>query len=297
MGIKTVRVVGVPFHPQETRQCGPAALAMVLEWSGEDADPDALSDEVYSPRLGGSLQASLVAGARRHGRVAFSVSGAADLTRELDAGNPVIVLQNLGLSWAPVWHYAVVIGYDEAANTVTLHTGISEARRLPESVFEKTWARSGYWGLLVLPPGRVPATADEATYLLAVAGLEQAGRHEAAEAAYRSALAHWPGSLGALIGLGNTHYASGDLSGAESALREAIRHHPDSAVAHNNLAQVLADQGRHVEAIRAARNAIEIGGPYTASFHETLAGILVACRPAGCDDPHGRSYGAAEPLP
>jgi hypothetical protein len=35
--------------------------------------------------------------------------------REVAAGNPVLVLQNLSFAWAPVWHYAVVMGYDADA--------------------------------------------------------------------------------------------------------------------------------------------------------------------------------------
>ncbi|MEA3413594.1 MAG: PA2778 family cysteine peptidase [Pseudomonadota bacterium] len=267
-------VTGVPFHPQETWQCGPAALAMVLGWSGESVPPQALVGEVYSPARKGSLQASMVAAARRHDRVAFTLSGPADLTRELEAGNPVIVLQNLGLSWVPVWHYAVAIGYDGAANTVTLHTGTSEAKRLSATVFDNTWARSGYWGLLVLPPGRVPATAGETAYLRAVEGLEQAGRQETAATAYQGALTRWPGSLGALVGMANTRYASGDLPGAESALRAATRHHPGSGIAYNNLAQVLSDQGRHAEALAVARRAVESGGSYSQDFNDTLKEIV-----------------------
>jgi len=256
---------------------------MVLGWSGADVAPQALAGEVYSPGRKGSLQASLVAAARRHGRVAFTLSDPADLTRELDAGNPVIVLQNLGLSWAPIWHYAVVIGYDGAARAVTLHTGTSEGKRVSRAVFDNTWARSEYWGLLVLPPGQVPATADEMAYLRGVEGLEQAGKPEAAATAYRAALARWPGSLGALVGMANTRYASGDLPGAESAMRAATRLHPDSGIAYNNLAQVLSDQGRHPEAIAAARRAVECEGPYSESFNETLGDVLATCGDRGCD--------------
>ncbi|MGW8313838.1 MAG: C39 family peptidase, partial [Desulfuromonadales bacterium] len=60
----------VPFFAQEEFQCGPASLAMVLNWSGIDTQPSDLTPEVYSPGRKGSLQASLIGSARRHGRVA-----------------------------------------------------------------------------------------------------------------------------------------------------------------------------------------------------------------------------------
>ncbi len=65
----------------------------------------------------------MIGAARRHGRVAYVISSPEELLVEVAAGNPVIVLQNLGLSWVPVWHYAVVIGYDGDADMVTLHSG------------------------------------------------------------------------------------------------------------------------------------------------------------------------------
>ena len=63
-----VELTGVPFHPQEEYQCGPAALATVLVHAGVATTPDALVPEVYLPARGGSLQAEMLAAARRHGR-------------------------------------------------------------------------------------------------------------------------------------------------------------------------------------------------------------------------------------
>ena len=111
----------VPFFPQKAYQCGPASLAMVLSWSGLQISPDELTPQVYTPSLKGSLQPAMIAATRRQGKVAYPISGAQALLREIAAGHPVIVLQNLGLSWIPVWHYAVVIGYDLDAEMVILH--------------------------------------------------------------------------------------------------------------------------------------------------------------------------------
>jgi hypothetical protein len=63
-------VEDVPFFAQDEFQCGPAALAMVLNWSGIAVQPSELSTEVYTPGLQGSLQSALIGSARRHGRIA-----------------------------------------------------------------------------------------------------------------------------------------------------------------------------------------------------------------------------------
>jgi hypothetical protein len=164
-------IASVPFFPQEEYQCGPAALAMALAWSGLAVEPAELTEKVYTASLKGSLQPAMIAGARRSSRLAYVISGTESLIREIAAGHPVIVLQNLGLSWIPVWHYAVAIGYDIPADEVILHSGPAPRKRTPLRLFENTWARAEDWGLLVLNPGELPATAVEGKFVEAVIGL------------------------------------------------------------------------------------------------------------------------------
>jgi len=262
-----------PFFPQKAYQCGPAALAMALNWSGVAASPHELAEQVFTPSRNGSLQSAMVAAARRQDRIAFLLAEPADLIDEIAAGHPVIVLQNLGLSWFPVWHYAVVVGWDAAAGEVILHSGTTPFKSTAGKTFDRTWARSGFWGLLVLPPSRLPATAQEAEYLTAVGPLERMERWQTAMLAYRTALGRWPDSLAATVGIGVCLYRSGDLASAESHFRDAIEQFPRQGVLFNNLAQALLDQGRRDEALEAVRLAIECGGPFKAHFEQTLEEI------------------------
>jgi hypothetical protein len=263
----------VPFFPQDEYQCGPAALAMALGWSGLEIRPAELTDTVYTASLRGSLQPAMIAGARRAGRMAYVISGTEALVREVAAGHPVIVLQNLGLSWAPLWHYAVVIGYDMPADAIVLHTGLNARERIAMAVFQNTWARASAWGLLVLPPGVLPATAAEEDMVAAAIGLENARRPAAAVLSYRAVLARWPQSLPAMMGLGNSYYALGELENSEAAFRRAAESHPDSGAAFNNLAHVLLALGRREEALCAARQAVSLGGPQQSVFRKTLEDI------------------------
>ncbi len=263
----------VPFYPQAALQCGPAALSMVLAWSGVDVPPDRLVSEVFTPSLKGSLQSAMIGAARRHGRIAYPLAGPESLIREIAAGHPVIVLQNLGLSWYPVWHYAVVIGFDPVKKKVILHSGETPRKSLSCGIFEKTWARSDYWGILVLPPTIIPADAVENRYLSAVNGLESLGHWETAALAYRNALVQWPDSFPARMGIGICKYRLGDFKTAEDVLRDAIRISPDQGAAYNNLAQTLMAQGRKREALDAVRKALELGGPLKAHFKSTFEEI------------------------
>jgi tetratricopeptide (TPR) repeat protein len=139
--------------------------------------------------------------------------------------------------------------------------------------FEKTWARADYWGLIVLKPTQLPAIATEKDYLSAVFGLEKSSRFQAAIEGYQTALTRWPRSLIAFMGLGNSSYAVGDLHSAEDAFRSAVKHHPGTAAAYNNLAQVLLEQGRKQEALEAAQKAVAFGGPMSEVYKSTLKEI------------------------
>ncbi len=277
-----VRIEGVPFFPQREDQCGPAALAMALAWSGVEVDPEALRPWVYTESLRGSLQPALTAAARRSGRVAFEIFGAEALLRELAAGHPVIVLQNLGLAWIPRWHYAVVTGYDLERDDYFLHSGTEADRREDGEFFRRSWSRADNWGLVVLPPGRPPETAGENAWIEALSALERVGRPKEALEGYRAVLARFPQSLRALLGLGNSAYAVGDLALSEEAFRHAARLDPGSGVAFNNLAHVLLARGRTDEALDAARRAVALGGPHLSVFRRTLEEALAA--PSGETD-------------
>jgi Flp pilus assembly protein TadD len=52
--------------------------------------------------------------------------------------------------------------------------------------------------------------------------------------------------------------------------KEATRLHPMAADAHNNLAQVLFELGRLRAAEKAARAAVELGGPNKQIYRQTL---------------------------
>lgn len=263
----------VPFYPQELYQCGPAALATTLVYSGVPTSPEALVSQVYLPEREGALQAEMLAAARRHGRVAYRLAPRLeDLLREVAAGTPVIVLQNLAFTFLPRWHYAVVIGYDQAREEVILRSGTTERLVMTLSNFERTWARGQYWAMVALAPDRLPATAAEDAYVAAVVALERVAA-PAAQRAYATALARWPRNLLARIGAGNLAYAMKDFVAAEAAYRQATHDHPQAADAWNNLAQTLFEAGKREEALAAAQRAVALGGPRLSQYQATLKAI------------------------
>jgi tetratricopeptide (TPR) repeat protein len=263
----------VPFHPQEDLLCGPATLAMVAQAAGSSATPEQLTPQVYLPGRQGALQTEMLAATRRQGLVAYPL--APDLQTvltEVASGHPVLVLQNLSLPFSPMWHYAVVVGYDRRAQQVVLHSGTTARMLVPMSTFENTWARSSHWAMRASRPDQLPVTAQPDDWAVAVAALERSSP-QAARTAYATGLQKWAQHRISLLGLGNTAYALGQREESAQAFEATTRAHPDFADAWNNLAQVRLELGQLPAARLAAQRAVELGGVRLVNYQTLLNNI------------------------
>lgn len=269
-------LTAVPFFAQQEYQCGPAALATTLVHAGAQVSPEDLVKRVYLPGREGSLQVEMLAAPRRYSKVSYRLAPSFDdLLRELGAGNPVIVLQDIGVGPVTNWHYAVVVGFDYPAGELYLRSGETERLAIPFTIFEYTWKRGNYWAMVTMPPDRLAATAIEPDYLAAIAAMERVGEPRAAMLAYSTFLRRWPDNVAAGIGLANRHYALGELREAETPLRQVLARHPDAVAVANNLAQILSDMGRNEEALELInRPVLPDKSPFAASVRETRALIL-----------------------
>ena len=232
-------IENVPFVNQAAGHCGPASLSMVMKHSGAEVSPERLADEMYTPELKGSLQNDLIGTARRNGMMAIPIYDFTNLFSEVTSGHPVIILENLGLSWVPQWHYAVVVGFDLRNEEIILHSGHEAFSHESLKVFENSWRLADYWGLVIMPAGELSATASERDHVAAAAGLELAHKWVEAELSYHRILIKWPQSLVALIGLANINFARGNLKEAKSFLKSALRFHPESEAAKHNLVVII----------------------------------------------------------
>ena len=257
-GPAAVELEQVPFFPQTPFHCGPAALATAMVHAGVDVRPDELARAVFVPAREGSLQAEMLAAPRAHDALATRVPGELQaLRRELLAGAPVVVLQNLGLSWQPRWHYAVLVGIDLDRAVAVLRSGTVRREVLALETFELTWSRAGSWAFVVTRPGRWPAGATQGEAERAAVGFERAASPRAAMRAYESLLERWPTSFGAAMGLGNVLLALKQPADAAAAFERAARAH-DRAAAWNNLAIAHARAGNREAASVAARRAVQV---------------------------------------
>jgi len=280
-----VELTTVAYFPQETFQCGPAALATLLQDAGVDVTPESLQPEVYIPARHGSLQAELLAAARRHDRLAYVIDAdTAALRRQLDAGRPVLVLQNFGSRSKPVWHYAVVVGYEAGGRAWLLRSGTTPRQRLVSRRFEASWDRADRFGLVLARPGEIPADATPSRYLIAAGGLEAAGRQAAAFQAYAAATARWPDDPAAAFAHAGAQIAAGDPSAAEASYGRLLARAPGYTAARNNLAVLLARRGcpgaarRELDRARAGD-----ADRFAADLADTAAEIAARNTTAGAD--------------
>jgi hypothetical protein len=276
----SVELAQVPFFPQEEYQCGPAALATLLTYSGHAATPQALAPRVYLPGREGSLQVELVAAVRQIDRIPYVIRPSLPaLFAEVQAGRPVAVFQNLGFAAWPVWHFAVVIGYAQADETLLLRSGTDERLRMSGPHFLHTWELGKQWGLVVLRAGELPAADDPDGYLRAVAAKEAVAGAAGLVAAYRAAVQRWPDNTPARFGHANALRASGALTAAVTEYRALLRRAPDDVAALNNLADALGALGCREQALQTIDKALALSarsGPHREAVSQTRQELLSA---------------------
>lgn len=264
----------VIYFAQEENQCGPAALAMVFQHADLRIEPAQLKDSLYLPDKQGSLQVEMLSTTRRQGLVAYVLQPQlSDVLAEVSAGNPVVTLQNLGLSWYPLWHYAVVIGYDLEREQIILRSGANPRLVMPLSTFENTWARSQYWAMVALRPGKLPHTANPERLLPSLGALAHSSPSTDLWPAYVAAMERWPEHLPSSIEAGNYLYTHDKLPEAEIIFSRAATLHPDSVAAFNNLAQTQSDLGKHDTALQTITRALALGGPLQPEVRKTRVEI------------------------
>lgn len=277
-----------PFFPQERYQCGPAAMATVLGSGGVAVEPDELTPKVYLPARQGSVPVEMEAAARSYGMLVYPLGeDLSTLLTEVAAGHPVLLLQNLGLSWMPRWHYAVLVGYDLGEGSVVLRSGTTRRYRVSMALLETTWQRGGYWARLVLPPATIPTTAEPLAYTRSALALEQSRQPQAALQSYRAATGRWPDSSVAWLARGNLAYSLERYTEAEQSFRGGLAASPRNADLWNNLGYALSARGCRARALEAVSCAVSLA-PEKGAFRDSLRELEAKadggnhCEPVAC---------------
>ncbi|MDO6711312.1 PA2778 family cysteine peptidase [Aliiglaciecola sp. 2_MG-2023] len=237
----------VPFYPQQEFYCGPTTLSEVFAYYGEQVSAEDIAPKLFIPEKEGSLQLEMVSAARQYGYLAYSGRGNLEqLLYSIEHDVPVIVFQNQSISWLPMWHYALVTGYDLDSQTIQLHTGVTESHTMSFELFERLWQRGNYWYLMPLPAGLTHNNLDAFKYTSAAFDMLQTGQVEAGLTNLIAATKQWPEQWLGYFLLAN-HFAEFDYQQANQWFFKGWQYGKDQGAYLNNYAYSLANQGCPVQ--------------------------------------------------
>ncbi|MGB3622694.1 hypothetical protein FT643_20390 [Ketobacter sp. MCCC 1A13808] len=268
-GLNHAEIAATPFLLQDDYQCGPASLAMVMNYYGADITPQRLAPTVFTPDANGSFPAEMDAAIRRQGFISYPVNTPEDLMLEVAAGHPVVTLQNLGVSWYKKWHFAVVVGFDLDTRSFILRSGEHPRLITGMRLFNTTWLRSQRWGRVILPAHQIPATATPLAFLKAASDLEATGPEGAAYPAYAAAVKRWPERPMTQFAMGNYLLQKDKPRDAKTRFLALLKLDPEFAEGWNNFAYTLDALDCPTLAVQAAQCANRLS-PNTPAIQNTL---------------------------
>jgi|GEM_PF-3872996 Flp pilus assembly protein TadD len=219
----------IPYVRGAKEFCGPASIAMVLRYWGEEVDQIEIGKEVgISPGKGMDNGLALLYFKKRGRYIAYSKKGDVEFLKEkISMGIPVIVAQMMGRG-RNIPHARVVSGFGRSMGVdvfITEDPGIKKGYMIPVDEFLEIWKPFDNWCLVVAP--REKAEIED-------------------NPIYRRDL-----GLGLL--------ASGDLDGAIEEFRKALELDPGFAQAMTNIGLAMHRKGRFEEAIRWYEMAMKAG--------------------------------------
>jgi hypothetical protein len=251
-------LIDVPFLAQTPDLCGGAAVAMVMRyWGTRDVFPQDFASLVDKSE-GGIPAITLTTAVRDRGWQALPLSGRdddghADIRNHIAAGRPLIAL----IAVAPrTFHYVVIVGATDV-DVVVHDPALSPYRVLRWSEFDRAWAATNRWLLLMLPPAAHTAVAPAPP------------RSPDAPAAITT-------PCGALVDRGIELAIGGDSAGAERALTAALDLCPADPAPRRELAGLRFSQKRWADARRLALDAVRLAPGDTYSWRLAASSAYVS---------------------
>jgi hypothetical protein len=271
-------LLDVPYLSQTPALCGGAAVAMLMRYWGQRGVFPQDFATLVAPGESGILTGALASAVRDRGWQAVvsgvGEDGRARIRSEIDQGRPIIALIEVG---PRAYHYVVIVGSTD--QQVVLHDPArAPFRVLAWADFDKAWAATGRWMMLVLPPDGFRPRGD------------------AAKAPAPSSDEAVPADVTpcrALVERGVDLALSGDRDGAEQGLMAATSLCPSDPASWRELAGLRFSESRWSEAQVLGLTAVRLAPEDTYAWQLVatsrylmgdLTGALAAWNRTG--DPH-----------
>ncbi len=143
-------IASVPFVKQETQYCGPASLASVMSYYGDNINQQEIGKATFNDRIAGSLITDLEDFARRKGyKTKSGQAKMEDIKSFIIGGKPTIALVDDGFWIISRPHYLVIFGYNDKG--FIAHNGYEAAQLYPYRKFDGIWEKMGRVYLVIQP--------------------------------------------------------------------------------------------------------------------------------------------------
>lgn len=147
------KIPDVPFIEQKNDFCGPASMAIIMNFYDVNITQEEIAKEIYSLELKGTLSLALAMYPVTKGFEADMYNGNLDdLKQRLRERFPLIVsvMERANKDRA---HYMVVWGYDDLGKLLYVHSGVKDGMNIAYSRFMDMWKRSDYLTFRIYPKG------------------------------------------------------------------------------------------------------------------------------------------------
>lgn len=144
------KIENVPFVEQKENLCGPASLAMVMNYFGVGISQDEIAREIYEPGLEGTLSMQMFLYPAQKGFEVEMYNGSfEDLKEKIRACFPLIV--SVKKEDNDKAHYMVVWGFDEWERRIFAHSGKKERYVMKYEDFWDIWKKADYLTVWMYP--------------------------------------------------------------------------------------------------------------------------------------------------
>jgi len=226
--------IDLKFYEQSTSQCGPTSLYTILKFYKAKHSYEKIKSMTYIEKAKGTHQTHMLAAARRLGFSAYEIN-LKESFQAVSQNRPTLIFHNLGLSWAPYYHFSVFAGYSLEDEEVLLHDGHDAYSKMSFKKFANTWSRGGNWSYLVVPANTIPKHASLKAALSNASVFDRIDEKSAFKV-YTAIVKKWPKSFEAYSGLGRIYYRRKENKKAELNMLKAQSLNPKSIGLNYNLA-------------------------------------------------------------